>query len=306
MFYIFLSLFFVFSCHKEFEDRRYVIFLVVGDVYVNGKAAQLDYVFKVGDEVEVKKDSELVIVVYGKGTIKVVGESKFKFDEIQSLVEGNKNDTISLLKGKLFSKVEGIFSDENNLNIKTESAFVTVRGTIFMVRVVAKDTEIKVNKGRVYVAPNVGNKELSQKIATPVSGGVIVRYEVKLKVQDEILKGNLDKAKAIYQEEIDKSRIKVDEIEFEEIEKVDIRQEKGLEKNIQELRKKKIKKDVMEEKGLFDETKSEERLEKNIKELKEKKGMKRNIIKEKDLFEEKDEEKSLEGNLESLKKKLKK
>jgi hypothetical protein len=304
-FLIIFALVFIFSCQSEVKNKEYVISFILGDVLVNGKSAKLDYVFKVGDEVEVGKDSELVISVYGRGNIRIKDEAKFKFEEIQSVFEGKKNDTISLFKGKLLSKVEGIFSDSKRLNVVTESAFATIRGTTFMIKVIGKDTEIKVKKGKLYVAPSVKDRKLVEEFSQPISEGVLVKYDVKLEVERELSKGDLENAKKVYKEKLMENKIGVNDSEFKEIEIKN--QEKELEESINKAKDVKgIKEDLIKEKGLFDQSNDEERLEKNIKGAKEKKGIKKDVVKEKGLFEGENEEKDLKENMESLKKKLKK
>ncbi|MFN4245687.1 MAG: FecR domain-containing protein [Brevinematia bacterium] len=147
--YIFVISGFVFA-------QKYVVDTAIGDVFVKTKGktkgVEVGYVLKGGDVLYTGKDSECYVLVNNKGYIKLEENSSITFEQIELVVKGKSVDSLKVLGSVIFS-VKGIFVSGNSLNIKTDNAFATVRGTEFVVENPKKATTIYVLEGRVAVAP---------------------------------------------------------------------------------------------------------------------------------------------------------
>lgn len=136
--------------------QRYVVDVVIGDVVVRSKgklrSVDVGYVLKEGDVLSTKKSSECYISVEGKGYVKVEENSSVSFEEINKAFKGGTKDSLGVVGNVIFS-VKGIFGKNKALNVKSDTAFATVRGTEFVVEVVSGRTVVYVLEGKVAVAP---------------------------------------------------------------------------------------------------------------------------------------------------------
>lgn len=136
--------------------QKYVVDVVIGDVVVRNKGkvkvVDVGYVLKVGDVLSTKEDSECYISVEGKGYIKVEENSSVSFEEISKSFGSGTKDSLGVVGSVIFS-VKGIFSKSKVLNVKSDTAFATIRGTEFVVESFRDKTTIYVLEGRVGVAP---------------------------------------------------------------------------------------------------------------------------------------------------------
>ncbi|MGC8870324.1 MAG: FecR domain-containing protein [Brevinematia bacterium] len=145
--------------------KTYTIELMIGDVVVkNGKNkinVDIGYVIKKGDVITTGKDSECYISVdNGKGTIKIEEKSSIAFEEIDKVTSNGTIDKVNL-KGNIVSSVEGVYSENAMLGVKTRTAFATVRGTEFVMEVGKDDTttSLYVLEGKVAIVPLVALSE---------------------------------------------------------------------------------------------------------------------------------------------------
>lgn len=135
--------------------NQYVIDNAIGDVFVRNKGktrgVEVGYVVKQGDTISTGRDSECYISIKN-GYIKVEQNSSITFDQLDKIARGFRSDNVRV-SGSVILSVGGVFSKDKTLNIKTQTAFATVRGTDFVVETDGKSTVIYVLEGVVGVAP---------------------------------------------------------------------------------------------------------------------------------------------------------
>lgn len=142
--------------------QKYVIDSAIGDVAIKNQKKSIEaepgYLIKEGDTIITGKDSECYIIVEKKGYIKVEEKSSITFEQIDKAVKNGTKDNVNV-KGSVIFSVSGIFSSNKPLNIKTQTAFATVRGTEFIVEINQKTTTLYVLEGKVAVAPLFSDNE---------------------------------------------------------------------------------------------------------------------------------------------------
>ncbi|MEN2997699.1 MAG: FecR family protein [Brevinematia bacterium] len=163
--------------------QRYVVDTVIGNVTVKSKnkvrSIEVGYVLKEGDTIITAKDSECYISVENKGYIRVEGRSSITFEQIGRAFKGGSKDSITST-GSIFLSVKGIFGSGKALNVKTQTAFATVRGTEFVVEVEKKLTKVYVLEGEVAVAPlfSTDEEELAKRTVQVKKGEKIEISEI--------------------------------------------------------------------------------------------------------------------------------
>lgn len=115
-----------------------------------------------GDKIETKKESRCEITLKNGDVVRIDENSIYTLEEI---VVGEKTVKAEsfLSVGKLWSTVRKIFAKDDYFKVKSPSAVIAVRGTIYRVNV-EKDstTQVRVYDGEVEVtprAPSMGMKE---------------------------------------------------------------------------------------------------------------------------------------------------
>lgn len=134
---------------------HYVVDNAIGDVFVRNKGrtvgVEVGYVIKQGDTIMTGRDSECYISIKN-GYIKVEQNSSITFEQLDKIAKGFKSDNVKVF-GSVILSIGGVFSKDKTLNIKTQTAFATVRGTEFVIDADNRSTVIYVLEGVVSVAP---------------------------------------------------------------------------------------------------------------------------------------------------------
>ncbi len=141
-------------------DSQAVILFVVGDVFVDGKRAEVGTVLHKGSVLEVKRRSLCDLQmrsINSEVMMRVTDNSKFRFDADKIANRANLNLRID--KGKIFTKVARLASDEQ-VRVISPAAVASVRGTEFETTVQEDGTtQVAVNEGQVGVRPRVDEIE---------------------------------------------------------------------------------------------------------------------------------------------------
>lgn len=105
-----------------------------------------------GDLIRTGPKSRLEITLADKSVIRLGPSAKLRVDTAQFTDEG-RDFKATLLLGKVWSKVTGIFGNDRSFEVRTERAVAGVRGTIFQVNAAkSKAVLVKVYTGTVAVA----------------------------------------------------------------------------------------------------------------------------------------------------------
>ena len=105
-----------------------------------------------GDLIQTGPKSRLELTLPDKSIVRLGPSSKLRLDAAAFSDEGREFKA-TLLLGKVWSKVTGVFGSERNFEVRTERAVAGVRGTIFRVDAAkSKAVLVKVYTGTVAVA----------------------------------------------------------------------------------------------------------------------------------------------------------
>jgi hypothetical protein len=99
------------------------IYRAVGEVFVNGKPADMSALIKPGDTIRTGKGAELVFAVGAQAMI-VRADSELSIDGIVDAVKGPLLDALRLITGKLLS-----VSRNAKMSVRTPTATIGIRGT---------------------------------------------------------------------------------------------------------------------------------------------------------------------------------
>ncbi len=104
-----------------------------------------------GDLIETAAGARLELTLPDKSIVRLGPSSKLRLDEAAFSDEG-RDFKATLLLGKVWSKVTGVFGAQRNFEVRTERAVAGVRGTIFQVDAQkTKAVLVKVYAGTVAV-----------------------------------------------------------------------------------------------------------------------------------------------------------
>ncbi|RMF62115.1 MAG: hypothetical protein D6748_00180 [Calditrichaeota bacterium] len=117
------------------------------------KYAQFNMEVYPGDKIETKKESRCEITLRNGDVFRIDENSIFTLEEAL-VTEKTVKAEMSLSLGKIWANIKKIFSRDDYLRVKSPSAVIAVRGTIY--RVDAQEdstTEVRVYEGEVAVTP---------------------------------------------------------------------------------------------------------------------------------------------------------
>ncbi|NIV72829.1 hypothetical protein GWN26_13115 [Candidatus Saccharibacteria bacterium] len=108
-----------------------------------------------GDKIETKKESRCELTLRNGDIVRIDENSIFTLEDVEISEQAIKAESF-LSIGKIWSNIKKIFTDEDKFKVKSPSAVIAVRGTIY--RVNANEdttTEVIVYDGEVEVGPQV-------------------------------------------------------------------------------------------------------------------------------------------------------
>lgn len=106
-----------------------------------------------GDKIETKKESRCEITLKNGDVVRIDENSIYTLDQIQVTQETVKAESF-LNVGKLWATVRKIFSKDDYFKVKSPSAVIAVRGTIYRLNVNPdSSTQVRVYDGKVEVKP---------------------------------------------------------------------------------------------------------------------------------------------------------
>ena len=106
-----------------------------------------------GDKIETKRESRCEITLHNGDVVRIDENSIYTLEEIEVSEETIKASSF-LSVGKLWATIRKIFSEDDYVTVKSPTAVIAVRGTIYRVDV-AEDslTTLRVYDGEVEVSP---------------------------------------------------------------------------------------------------------------------------------------------------------
>jgi len=123
-----------------------------------------------GDKIETKKESRCEITLATGDVIRVDANSLFTLEIVEMSGKSVKTES-SLQQGKVWNNIKKIFTDEGSFKVKSPSAVIAVRGTIYRVDANPDSTtDVKVYDGEVAVTPY--SPGMGQGAAPPQQPGV--------------------------------------------------------------------------------------------------------------------------------------
>ncbi len=106
-----------------------------------------------GDRLETKKESRCEVTLNSGDVVRIAENSIYTFEEVEATEETVKAESFLGL-GKLWATVRKVFSDDDYYRVKSPSAVIAVRGTIYRVDVEQdSSTQLRVYDGEVEVKP---------------------------------------------------------------------------------------------------------------------------------------------------------
>ena len=157
-------LFLVFLSVSAFAESN--ILFKKGEILLNGSALKDRPNIKVGDLIETKENSLILIKFETGSTLKINANSKV---EVQKIEKKTKKSLISLLKGSSFFRLDP--KVKGKLNIKTKNASVGVRGTEFFVSYSKNDSVFTcVHKGSIWVSADQNKMKMKATIVKEGEG----------------------------------------------------------------------------------------------------------------------------------------
>jgi hypothetical protein len=106
-----------------------------------------------GDKIETKKESRCEITLNNGSVVRIDENSIYTLEKVQVSNESIKAES-SLGSGKLWSTIKKIFGKDDYFQVKSPSAVIAVRGTIYRVDVAPdSSTQLRVYDGEVEVSP---------------------------------------------------------------------------------------------------------------------------------------------------------
>ncbi len=110
-----------------------------------------------GDKIETKRESRCEITLRNGDVTRVDENSIYTLEEIQ-VTEETVKATSFLSIGKLWATIRKIFSEDDYVRVKSPSAVIAVRGTIYRLDVAEDSTsQVRVYDGEVEVKPNLAS-----------------------------------------------------------------------------------------------------------------------------------------------------
>ncbi len=130
-------------------NRVFVIPAGTSDI----KYAQFNMDVFPGDKIETKKESRCEITLKNGDIFRIDENSIFTLEDVQ-VTEKTVKAEMFLGLGKIWANIRKIFSKDDYLRVKSPSAVIAVRGTIYRVDA-RKDstTQVRVYEGKVAVSP---------------------------------------------------------------------------------------------------------------------------------------------------------
>lgn len=107
-----------------------------------------------GDKIETKKESRCEVTLMTGDIIRIDANSLFTLEKVEASGNSTKTES-SVGVGKVWTNIKKIFTDDGYFKVKSPSAVIAVRGTIY--RVDANQdttTQVVVYDGEVAVSPN--------------------------------------------------------------------------------------------------------------------------------------------------------
>lgn len=107
-----------------------------------------------GDKIETKRESRCEITMRNGDVTRIDESSIYTLEQVEITEKSVKASTF-LSIGKLWATIRKIFSEDDYVQVKSPSAVIAVRGTIYRLDV-KKDstTQVRVYDGEVQVSPN--------------------------------------------------------------------------------------------------------------------------------------------------------
>ncbi|TFH34550.1 MAG: hypothetical protein E4G93_05170, partial [Dehalococcoidia bacterium] len=127
-----------------------------------------------GAHVRTAEDAEAVVTLFDGSTVEVLPNSELEFQYMQSTGDDQKTIQLAQIAGKTWHRVVALVDSRSSYEVRTPSAYCSVRGTYFQVEMQEDNTtRVRVNEGTVAVEAEGEEVAVCEGFQVDVHPGVV-------------------------------------------------------------------------------------------------------------------------------------